>query len=60
MKMKKYVIIYKDNGKHKWAESDSLEILQSIFNKCSWIKEYKIIDTSNFKEAMDERWITTI
>ena len=56
MKIKRYLVLYKDKGKHKWVESDSLEILQSIFSKCSWIKEYKIIDTSNFKEAINERW----
>lgn len=52
MKIKRYVVLYKDKGKHKWVESNNLKVLQSIFSKCCWIKEYKIIDTSNFKEEI--------
>ena len=53
MELKRYILIFKENGYNRWADADDLKIIQSVISICN-LKEYKIIDNEVMEEVYND------
>ena len=52
MQTSKYILIYKHKGINKWIDANNLALLKTVPNICTWMTEYKIIDSVTREEVI--------
>lgn len=52
MQTDKYILIYKHKGINKWIDANNLALLKTVPNICTWMTEYKIIDSATREEVI--------
>lgn len=52
MQTSKYILIYKHNGLNKRIDANNLALLKTVPNICTWMTEYKIIDSATREEVI--------
>lgn len=52
MQTDKYILIYKHKGINKWIDASNLALLKTVLNICTWMTEYKIIDSATREEVI--------